>query len=248
MIRKKVVIIVSAAAVCVLIAGILVIMKDNKQAGLNDAVSSTSYNNSKNNSKNQSKSGESGNKKNLQMDKEFQMKKSKGESKTAYSSASEANKTSYSQSAAVSPQASQQQAEKNSYDEIQTFQGYITTEDDFAAGLKQDTADMVYMKLMAQSGLGITFEHNGEWVFYYFDGAIAGNNTSGGDGKWTFDGSGSQLNAWNIVGQKIEEGKGKSAVSVTVKGALKGNTQTNQGSDADGKQFPVITVSSIENN
>ncbi|MCH3963697.1 MAG: hypothetical protein LKE46_05445 [Clostridium sp.] len=123
--------------------------------------------------------------------------------------------------------------------------GYITSEDDFAAGLKEDTANMVYMRLMALSGLGITFQQNGSWVFYYFDGNIASDNKSGKDGKWTFNGSGSQLTAWNIVQKHVKEGKGKYPVQVTVKGVLKGNTGTNPGPDADGKKFPVITVESI---
>ncbi|WP_446899753.1 hypothetical protein ACSVC9_07740 [Clostridium sp. LBM24168] len=123
--------------------------------------------------------------------------------------------------------------------------GYITSEDDFAAGLKEDTANMVYMRLMALSGLGITFQQNGNWVFYYFDGGIASDNKSGADGKWIFNGSGSQLNAWNIVQKRVKEGKGKYPVQVTVKGVLKGNIGTNPGPDADSKKFPVITVESI---
>ncbi|OAA93851.1 cell wall-binding repeat-containing protein [Clostridium coskatii] len=127
----------------------------------------------------------------------------------------------------------------------QTYTGYITTEDDFATSLGEDTADMIYMKLMAQSGLGITFQKDGKWVFYYFDGNIATNNTSGADGKWTFDGTGSQLNAWNLVKAQVEAGNPQSPVPVTVAGTLKGNTQTNPGPDADNIEYPVITANSI---
>lgn len=127
----------------------------------------------------------------------------------------------------------------------QTFTGYITTEDDVAADLGEDTAYMIYMKLMAQSGLGITFQKDGKWVFYYFDGNIATNNKSGADGKWTFDGTGSQLNAWNLVKAQVEAGNPQSPVPVTVTGTLKGNTQTNPGPDADDIDYPVITVNSI---
>jgi uncharacterized protein YjdB len=131
---------------------------------------------------------------------------------------------------------------------VQTFTGYITTEDDFAANLGEDTAFMVYMKLMALSGLGITFEQDGKSVFYYFDGNIATNNTNGDGGKWTFDGTGSQLNAWKIVEAQVKENNGVNKmkpVPVTVTGTLNGNVQTNPGPDADGIHFQVIKVNSI---
>lgn len=134
---------------------------------------------------------------------------------------------------------------------VQTFIGYITTEDDFAAGLHEDTAFMIDMKLMALSGLGITFQQDGKWVFYYFDGNIATNNTNGTGGKWIFDGTGSQLNAWNIVEAQVKENNGANKmkpVPVTVTGTLNGNTQTNPGPDADGQNFQVITVNSIAKN
>ncbi|UZQ50380.1 cell wall-binding repeat-containing protein [Clostridium kluyveri] len=135
-----------------------------------------------------------------------------------------------------------------SEEQVQTFTGYITTEDDFAAGLKEDSAHMIHMKMMALSGLGITFQENGEWVFYYFDGNISTDNKDGEGGTWIFNGTGSQLDAWNIVEEQIKRNDGSdkmNPVLVTVKGILKGNTQTNPGPDADGKNFPVITVESI---
>ncbi|MCH3963694.1 MAG: cell wall-binding repeat-containing protein [Clostridium sp.] len=133
----------------------------------------------------------------------------------------------------------------SSTSQTQTFTGYITTEDDFAAELGEDTADMVYMKLMALSGLGITFKENGNWVFYYFDGDIATNNTKGEGGKWTFDGTGSQLKAWKLVENQVKNGEGEKPVPVTVKGTLDGSTRTNPGPDADGELFKVIKVKSL---
>lgn len=133
---------------------------------------------------------------------------------------------------------------------VQTFTGFITTEDDFAANLREDTAFMIYMRLMALSGLGITIQQNGQWVFYYFDGNISTDN-KGADGKWAFNGAGSQLTAWNIVEEQVKENNGANkmnSVPVTVTGTLSGNTKTNPGPDADGKQFPVISVKSITKN
>ncbi|UZW13748.1 hypothetical protein OSC52_18220 [Clostridium pasteurianum] len=150
----------------------------------------------------------------------------------------------------TSAQAVKTPTPKTSTQTIQTFKGYITTEDDFAAGLKEDTASMIYMRLMALSGLGITFEQNGQWVFYYFDGNISTDN-KGSDGKWVFNGKGSQLSAWEIVEAQVKENNGSNkmkAVPVTVTGILNGNTKTNPGPDADGKYFKVITVKSISKN
>lgn len=126
----------------------------------------------------------------------------------------------------------------------QTWTGYITTEDDFAAGLGADNAFMVYMKTMAMSGLGITFQQNGKWVFYYFDGTISTGDSKGADGKWAFDGKGTQLTAWNIVGEALSKGK-YDPVPVTVTGTLNGHIATNPGLDKDGLYFPVITVNTI---
>jgi len=123
----------------------------------------------------------------------------------------------------------------------QTFTGYITTEDDFAASLHEDTAGMVNMEMMAESGLGITFQQNGKWVFYYFNGTIASGNAN----PWTFNGTGSQLTAWNIVAAQVNSGGSKNSVPITVTGILNGNTETNPGMDADGISYPVITATSI---
>ncbi|MBV4425986.1 cell wall-binding repeat-containing protein [Clostridium tyrobutyricum] len=134
----------------------------------------------------------------------------------------------------------------------QTFTGYITTEDDYAASLGEDTAYMIYMKMMALSGLGITYkDKDGKWVFYYFDGNIATDNKDGDNGKWKFNGTGSQLNAWNIVENQIKRNNGsdsKKAVPVTLTGTLDGTARTNPGPDADGINYPVIKVQSITAN
>lgn len=129
-----------------------------------------------------------------------------------------------------------------------TFTGYITTEDDFVSNLHEDTADMIHMKKMALSGLGITFQQNGEWVFYYLDGDIATNNSSGEGGKWSFNGTGFQLSAWNIVEEQVLGNGGMdkmNPIPVTVTGILDGSTNTNPGLDADGINYPVIKAESI---
>jgi sulfite exporter TauE/SafE len=125
---------------------------------------------------------------------------------------------------------------------VQTFTGYITSEDDFVEPLYQDTAGMVFMRLMARSGLGVTFKQpDGTWMFYYFDGQIA----SGNEQPWKFNGTGAQLTAWNIVGTQVHGGGTKNPVPVTVTGTLNGNKETNPGPDADGRYFPVVTVARI---
>lgn len=128
---------------------------------------------------------------------------------------------------------------------VQTFQGYLTSEDDFADGKGQDTAQMVDMDTMARSGLGITFQSGGEWKFYYLDGNFATKNQKGSGGSWKFDGTGSQEQAWRIVEAQVKNGQGSEPVSVTVTGTLTGEKKSNPGSDQDGKSFEVISVQSI---
>lgn len=128
---------------------------------------------------------------------------------------------------------------------VQTFTGYITTEDDFAAGLKKDTADMVHMKMMAESGLGITFQQGGRWVFYFFDGTITSGDGRDGSGAWAFDGKGSQLSAWNLVAKQVKAGRGSQPAAVTVAGELTDSEATNPGSDKDGRKYRVIDVKSF---
>ena len=124
-----------------------------------------------------------------------------------------------------------------------TVTGYITAEDDFANGLGADTAGMVYMKMMAMSGLGVTRQKaDGSWEFFFFDGKITTGETV--SGTWAFNGTGSQLTAWNITGEAAKVNP-KASVPVTVVGTVNGSTATNPGMDADGRYFPVITVQSI---
>ena len=128
---------------------------------------------------------------------------------------------------------------------VQTFRGYITSEDDFADGKGQDTAKMVDMDTMARSGLGITFQSGGKWQFYYLDGNFATKNQKGSGGNWEFDGTGAQKQAWQTVEAQVKNGQGSEPVSVTVIGALTGEKKSNPGSDQDGKSFEVISVQSI---
>ena len=128
---------------------------------------------------------------------------------------------------------------------VQTFQGYITSEDDFADGKGEDTAEMVDMETMAKSGLGITFQGGRKWKFYYFDGWFATENHDGSGKRWEFNGTGAQKQAWRIVEAQVKNGHGSKPVAVTVAGTLTGEKKSNPGSDNDGKSFEVISVKSI---
>jgi hypothetical protein len=121
--------------------------------------------------------------------------------------------------------------------------GYITTEDDFASGKGADTAYMINMSKMAASGLGITRQGtDGKWVFYYFSGTFSGSAKV--NGVWTFNGTGAQLDAFNLVLAQYNKVQ-MAPVPATIVGVLKGDTATNTGIDADGFYFSVITVTSI---
>ncbi|BAH07021.1 hypothetical protein CKR_1970 [Clostridium kluyveri NBRC 12016] len=246
---KKIIIIGISVIICI---SVLAIIWNTKSKSLksSDIVNTTTNSNTSNKSKGTvSKNGENSN--------QVETKSSdKAEDKIQpESSANSSTSASISKSAAILKaeleSQSKSESENASNPQLQTFTGYITTEDDFAAGLKEDTAAMIYMRLMALSGLGITFQENGEWVFYYFDGNIATDNKDGEGDKWVFDGTGSQLNAWNIVKHQVELNNGSDKmkpVPVTVTGVLDGSMQNNPGPDADGKRFPVITVQSITKN
>jgi hypothetical protein len=122
--------------------------------------------------------------------------------------------------------------------------GYITTEDDFASGKGADTAYMINMSKMAASGLGITRQGtDGKWVFYYFSGTFSGSAKV--NGVWTFNGTGAQLDAFNLVLAQYNKVQ-MAPVPATAVGVLKGDTATNTGIDADGFYFSVITVTSIQ--
>ena len=121
--------------------------------------------------------------------------------------------------------------------------GYITTEDDFASGKGADTAYMINMSKMAASRLGITRQGtDGKWVFYYFSGTFSGSAKV--NGVWTFNGTGAQLDAFNLVLAQYNKVQ-MAPVPATAVGVLKGDTATNTGIDADGFYFSVITVTSI---
>jgi len=123
------------------------------------------------------------------------------------------------------------------------FAGCITTEDDFAANLGADTASMVHMRMMAASGLGITRKNAaGNWDFYFFSGTISSSDKI--NNTWTFNGTGAQLDAWNIV-TTAANASPDSSVSIQVTGFMTGDVTTNPGMDADGLFFPVFTPISM---
>ena len=126
---------------------------------------------------------------------------------------------------------------------LQTFQGFITSEDDFVDPVigtdpSKDTSAMILMNAMAQSGLGLAVRESEGWKFYYFSGDLATTIFP------AFNGTGAQLDAWNIVDRTQK----KDHISVKVTGWLDGRTATNTGGDADGIYWPVITVNSMSEN
>ncbi|BAH06013.1 hypothetical protein CKR_0962 [Clostridium kluyveri NBRC 12016] len=122
---------------------------------------------------------------------------------------------------------------------VQTFTGYIQDQDCFisyAPNYGDDTKMCLSMKSCAANGYGITaLESDGSYKFYYFDGDFA----AFADGK-TFDGTGSQLSAWNLIQNTIK----KNNITITVKGKLNGEIKT----ASDGNTYPVITVTSLAEN
>ncbi len=127
--------------------------------------------------------------------------------------------------------------------EVQTFTGFITAEDDFVdpqIGLdpSTDTRGMILMNLMARSGLGLAVREGGGWKFYYFSGTIATTIYP------AFNGTGAQLDAWNIVLHTTKNDH----IGVTVTGILKGDAATNPGPDADGIYYPVLSVLTLVEN
>jgi hypothetical protein len=126
---------------------------------------------------------------------------------------------------------------------VQTFVGFITSEDDFVdpqigADPSKDTRGMILMEAMARSGLGIAIDYQGGWQFYYLSGDFATTI------RPAFNGTGAQLDAWNIVLNT----KKKDHISAVVTGLLDGTRATNPGGDADGIYYPVIRVDTIVEN
>ena len=94
------------------------------------------------------------------------------------------------------------------------------------------------MNAMARAGLGLAVHETEEWRFYYFSGTFATTIFP------AFNGTGAQLDAWNIVLNT----KKNDHIFVTVTGYLDGRSATNPSGDADGVYYPVIEVSTIVEN
>lgn len=123
---------------------------------------------------------------------------------------------------------------------LQTFNGFITSEDDFVdpvigADPSKDTRGMILMNAMARSGLGIAVSTPGGWKFYYLSGDFATTIVP------AFNGTGGQLDAWNIVLKTTKQDH----ISVVVTGSFEGKNATNPSGDADGIYYPLITVQTI---
>jgi hypothetical protein len=123
---------------------------------------------------------------------------------------------------------------------LQTFNGFITSEDDFVDPMigtdpSKDTKGMILMNAMARSGLGLAVKTAEGWKFYYFNGDFATTIFP------AFNGDGGQLDAWNVVLKTAKQDH----ISVMVTGLLDGKSATNPSGDADGIYYPVITVQTI---
>ncbi|MDP4177544.1 MAG: cell wall-binding repeat-containing protein [Bacillota bacterium] len=122
---------------------------------------------------------------------------------------------------------------------VQTFTGFIQDEDCFisyAPDYGSDTKSCLLMKSCAASGYGITaLQSDGTYKFYYFDGDFATLSK----GVLT-PGTGSQLTARNLISNTTKADH----VTVKVTGTLSGQTKTAD----DGNVYPVITVTSLEEN
>jgi hypothetical protein len=123
---------------------------------------------------------------------------------------------------------------------VETFNGFITSEDDFvdpeiSPDPSRDSRAMLLMEAMARSGLGLAVHAADGWHFYYFSGNFATSIHP------SFNGGGAQLDAWNILlnTKKIDH------IAVTVTGFLDGTGATNPSGDADGLYYPVISVNTM---
>ncbi|HWQ70758.1 MAG TPA: cell wall-binding repeat-containing protein [Desulfitobacteriaceae bacterium] len=116
---------------------------------------------------------------------------------------------------------------------VQTFTGYIIDEDCFAAMPDDpgaDTKNCLSMSACAASGYGIAvLQADGTYKFYYFDGEFAPEAT------------GAQIQAADLIKNTTKQNH----ISVKVTGILNGNSKV---SPADGKSYPVITVSALVEN
>ncbi|MGV8906571.1 MAG: Ig-like domain-containing protein [Acetobacterium sp.] len=120
--------------------------------------------------------------------------------------------------------------------ETLTFEGYIQDQDCFiqyAPYYGDDSKDCLLMQSCAASGYGITaLQDDGTFKFYYFDGDFAT--------MAPFKvGTGSQLNAWDLISNTSKDDH----VTISVTGTLDGSTKI---SPFDGLSYPMITVTSLE--
>ncbi len=114
---------------------------------------------------------------------------------------------------------------------VQKFTGFIIDEDCYInySDPGEDTKTCLLMSSCAASGYGIAvLQSDGSYKFYYFDGSFAPQAT------------GAQAEAYKLIKNTLK----KNQVSISVTGSLKGDTKT----AADGKSYPVITVSSLTEN
>jgi sulfite exporter TauE/SafE len=122
------------------------------------------------------------------------------------------------------------------------FTGYLIDEDCFVRSAYKNPADetggCLTMPSCAASGYGLAVkQRDGSYKFYYFDGNIAADAGDTPKGA-----TGGQKAAWNFINSSIPDGN----IAVKVSGTLSGKTCTNPDIDsADGKFYPVLTVSSI---
>lgn len=108
-----------------------------------------------------------------------------------------------------------------------TLDGYIIDQDCFSPNSNpgDDNKNCLLMKSCAASGYGIgVLQSNGTYKFYYFDGEFAPTAT------------GTQVKAHDL----IENTTKNTHIYITVKGIIKGDTKT-----VDGTVYQVITVASL---
>ncbi|WP_368490300.1 hypothetical protein [Clostridium sp. BJN0013] len=136
-----------------------------------------------------------------------------------------------------------------------TLTGFIQDEDCFVQYVDSDTGkakqnpgndtkDCLLMQACANSGYGITvLQSDGTYKFYYFDGKFAT-----GKGESFISGTGTQALAWELINKTNKQDH----IAVTVTGTLNGDTRTNTNAafpaNADGKYYPIITVSQLYEN
>ena len=122
---------------------------------------------------------------------------------------------------------------------VQTLTGYIEDVHCFFsyADPAADTKGCLSMISCSKSGYGITVpQSDGSKKFYFFDG----NFTTFADGK-TFDGTDSQLAAWNLIKNTTK----KNNVTIKVTGILEKAEKTYVNSKGESYSFPVLKVNTL---